>query len=750
MNKQTYLMLSLLLPSIIFAQASQENLELFNTLPDDVRQQILNERNLNNLESVPIEDNLELNDFSDQESDDGSEIFGLDFFDFEVTTSTPLLDIPLPADYILSVNDELEILLIGNENKLHEVRIDLSGNVLIPEVGSVSLVGLTLSNANEKIQEIISRTFIGTKTSLSVSKPSARKISVIGAVNKPGSYLMNPYVTISESIKYANGLTQKSSLREIKVISLNGDETIVDFYDFLILGDRAIDLNLKNGDTVIIGSTDRHIEIAGAIARPMKYEYLSSDSFQDLISFSQGFTKYANPQSLFVNSFDKGSVTTKEVNKINNIDDQILLKLFVGSYEELVTEQLFLRGGKVRDGYLEYQQGQMLSDIISTIKTSDSTYDYFQVLKQYDNSGKKVEIIPFSLKDPKTYEKISLKKNPIITFFTLDDILADNYVEPIARKYLKQLRIGDEDFQIPLVGIFNPLELLNLLNTSYAKEDILLDKSYYVSLDSNIYLVEESNVSADGVTALSFSVEVDPEVIITVLGQVKNPGIYRINSNLVLSDVYALAGGLKDDAYLDGIQLYREGIRSSQLKVAEVAQQTIISNAAAKVISTQLTNNNSNFGDLKDLLSLASNESIDGRITGDLSPSSNYSQNLVLEDGDRIFVPVTPNTISIFGEVNNPVTIKYEKEITINDYIKIAGGYTSLADKRNIYVLKGSGEMVVFQKGMFAKKIFLEAGDTIIINQNINKVDGLSLASLITTILSNTAVSIAALQTISD
>lgn len=750
MNKQNYLMLSLLLPSLIFAQASQENIELFNTLPDDVKQQILNERGLDGLEPVPIEDNLQSNNFSAERSNDGSEIFGLDFFDFKVTTSTPLLDIPLPADYILSVNDELEILLIGNENKLYEVRIDLSGNVLIPEVGSVSLVGLTLSNANEKIQEIISRTFIGTKTSLSVSKPSARKISIIGAVNKPGSYLMNPYVTISESIKYANGLTQKSSLREIKVISLNGDETIVDFYDFLIFGDRAVDLNLRNGDTVVIGSTDRHIEIQGAIARPMKYEYLSSDSFQDLISFSQGFTKYANPQSLFVNSFDKGSVTTKEVNEINNIDDQILLKLFVGSYEELVTEQLFLRGGKVRDGYIEYQQGQMLGDILTMTKTADSTYDYFQVLKQYDNSGKKVEIIPFSLKDPTTYEKISLKKNPIITFFTFDDIFADNYVEPIARTYLKQLRIGDKEYKIPLVGVFNPIELLNTFNTNYSKEDVLLDKSYYVSFDSNIYVVDDSVVSANDVTALSFSVKVDPEVIITVSGQVENPGTYRVNSNVVLSDIYALAGGLKDDAYIDGIQLYREGIRNSQLKVADVAQQTIITNAAAKVISTQLTNNNSNFEDLNELLALASDDSINGRIIGDLSPNGDYAKNLVLENGDRIFIPIIPNTISIFGEVNNPITINYEKGNTINDYIKIAGGYTSLADKRNIYVLKGTGEMVVFQRGMFSGKISLEAGDTIIINQNINKIDGLSLASLITTILSNTAVSIAALQTISD
>lgn len=748
MNKQTYLMLSLLLSNTVLSQVSQENIDLFNTLPDDVKQQIIDERGLNVVETVPIENSLELNDFSDQESDALSKIFGLDFFNFKVATSTPLLDIPLPADYILSVNDELEILLIGNENKLYEVRIDLSGNVLIPEVGSVSLAGLTLSNAEEKIQEMISRTFIGTKTSLSVSKPSARKISIIGAVKKPGSYLMNPYVTISESIKYANGLIEESSLREIKVISLNGEETIVDFYDFLIFGDRTVDLNLKNGDTVIIGSTDRHIEIEGAVARPMKYEYLASDSFQDLVSFSQGFTKYANPESLFVNTFDKGSITTKNVNKTNNVDNLVLLKLFVGSYEELFDEQLFITGGKVRDGYLEYQYGQMLSEVVTNIKTADLTYDYFQLLKQYDKSGKEVEIIPFSLKDPKTYENISLKRNPTITFFTLEDILSDN-LNPTTRIYLKQLRIGNEEYKIPLIGQVSPYELLNIFNTVFSREDILIDKSYFVSLDSNIYPLKDNYMLADDVSAFSFTVQTDPEVTITILGQVENPGTYSINSNIVLSDMYALAGGLKNNAFASGIQLYRENIRDNQQKVAEVAQQNILINAAAKIISSQQATEKSSFESLSELLAVSSDDLIDGRITGDLSPSGEYAKSLILEDGDRIFVPVLPTTVSIFGQVNNPMTINHEDNQTIKDYIDIAGGYTNLADKKNIYILKGSGEMEVFA-GRSSRNAYLEAGDTIIILQDVDRIDGFSLATIISNILSNSAISIAALKTISD
>ena len=122
MNKKNYLILLTLLSSIVLGQATQEDIDLFNSLPQDIRDQILEERGLADRPSVEIENSLEGNEsteaLKDEIDTEGTKIFGLDFFDFKATTTAPLLDIPLPADYSLSVNDELEILLIGNENKI--------------------------------------------------------------------------------------------------------------------------------------------------------------------------------------------------------------------------------------------------------------------------------------------------------------------------------------------------------------------------------------------------------------------------------------------------------------------------------------------------------------------------------------------------------------------------------------------------------------------------------------------------------
>ena len=61
-------------------------------------------------------------------------------------------------------------------------------------------------------------------TELNARKTALKKVSVIGAVNKPGTYIVNPYTTVSQAINYAGGLEDNASLRTIKVIDYKGNQ----------------------------------------------------------------------------------------------------------------------------------------------------------------------------------------------------------------------------------------------------------------------------------------------------------------------------------------------------------------------------------------------------------------------------------------------------------------------------------------------------------------------------------------------
>ena len=68
--------------------------------------------------------------------------------------------------------------------------------------------------------------------------------------------------------------------------------------------------------------------------------------------------------------------------------------------------------------------------------------------------------------------------------------------------------------------------------------------------------------------------------------------------------------------------------------------------------------------------------------------------NIVLEDGDQIFIPKVPGSVLVFGEVYNPSALVCIKGLTVKDYIEKAGGLTDSADKENIFVIKANGDTV--------------------------------------------------------
>ena len=87
-------------------------------------------------------------------------------------------------------------------------------------------------------------------------------------------------------------------------------------------------------------------------------------------------------------------------------------------------------------------------------------------------------------------------------------------------------------------------------------------------------------------------------------------------------------------------------------------------------------------GDLLNLISSSFQVKPTGRLVGDLSPNSSNANDLILNDGDNIFVPTKPQLVSVTGEVNNPSTSLYDGNLKFKEYIKLVGGYTSTADKR--------------------------------------------------------------------
>ena len=139
-----------------------------------------------------------------------------------------------------------------------------------------------------------------------------------------------------------------------------------------------------------------------------------------------------------------------------------------------------------------------------------------------------------------------------------------------------------------------------------------------------------------------------------------------------------------------------------------------------------------------------------GRLSGDLSPGSINANTLIVKDGDRLIEPQIPQTVTVFGEVNNQTTLSFSPEYSLDDYIDLAGGIKPSAKKSAIFVIKADGTSSKIDKGLFRTGYILMPGDTIIVPKNLDKISGLPLVKVATEILSSIAFSAASLNALNN
>ena len=201
------------------------------------------------------------------------------------------------------------------------------------------------------------------------------------------------------------------------------------------------------------------------------------------------------------------------------------------------------------------------------------------------------------------------------------------------------------------------------------------------------------------------------------------------------------------EAFQEGIIFTRQSVRDRQLESINKSRREL---NEALLVSTQ---KGDNIGDINIIRALTSE--IDpknlGRIAGDYKPNSISSINTNLFDGDSIIVPKNPNVINVFGEVLNPISFEYTRDLSASKAIKNAGGYKDYAKRNSVYVIRANGIIEKVNRNIFAGNTKLEAGDTLVVPRKIiTNNPGLEILLPITSILSDFAFSAAAIQTLRD
>jgi protein involved in polysaccharide export with SLBB domain len=214
---------------------------------------------------------------------------------------------------------------------------------------------------------------------------------------------------------------------------------------------------------------------------------------------------------------------------------------------------------------------------------------------------------------------------------------------------------------------------------------------------------------------------------IAVKGEVKHPGTYGIRPGERLSSVLERAGGFGPDAYPFGAVLQRVQVRELESK----AQNEIV--LRVKGIQDdlqQMPDTDAKQKEAKEMVmqqwqttleQLSANPPA-GRVTIRVSSQINHWKNTTsdveVRAGDLLVIPKRPSFVMVSGQVFNPTAVSYRSGKSAKWYLSQAGGPTTLANKKAIFVIRADGSVIGSQKTLLMGdplNASLQPGDTVVV-----------------------------------
>ena len=252
---------------------------------------------------------------------------------------------------------------------------------------------------------------------------------------------------------------------------------------------------------------------------------------------------------------------------------------------------------------------------------------------------------------------------------------------------------------------------------------------------------------------------------VRIEGEVMRPGEYVLPPETTIDEALRAAGGLSPGAYVFGTDFSRESVRVTQQENYERALRDLEteferSSSTQRVTSAEesaavVARSNATARLIAKLRTVKPN----GRVVLQLKPDAPVLPNLLLEDGDRLYVPPVPTSVGVFGSVFNAGNYLREPQRSLADYLRLAGGPTRGADSGSTFVIRANGTVIsnLQSQGLFASGLQRNfedlpalPGDTLFVPEEIDKTTFVQYAKDWTQILYQFALGVAAFVTLTN
>ncbi|WP_299992612.1 SLBB domain-containing protein [uncultured Bacteroides sp.] len=631
----------------------------------------------------------------------GREIFGHNLFRNPHLTFEPSANLATPVNYRLGPGDEVIIDIWGaSENTIRQT-ITPEGDIQVKDLGPVHLNGMTVKEANQYLQREFSRIYSGiggndpnSQIRLTLGDTRTIQVNIMGEVSVPGTYSLSAFSTVFHALYRAGGVNKIGSLRGIKLVRNGKTIETLDVYEFIMKGKMNDDIRLQEGDVIIVSPYEALVDIVGKVKRPMYYEMKSTETLANLLEYAGGFTGDSYKKAVRI---IRKSGREHQVFNVDEMDysvfrlddgDLVTIDAVLDRFENKVE----ISGAVYRSGL--YQLDGEVNTVKQLIKKAEGLRgDAFlnRVLLDREHEDLSHEIIAIDLNGllNGTAADIPLQKDDHLYIPSINDLKEEETVSIYGEvlnpgTFLYSDKMTIEDLVVQAGGLREAAATTQVNVTRRIKdpkstvyssklaETFTFDiRDGFVVGDADFYL------QPFDIVQIRRSPAYKVQRTVSVSGEVLFSGSYTLlKKNERLSELIKRAGGITPDAYIKGGRLIRKMNDEERRRERDVLRMA-------------------HNGEGRDSISVAKLAITDTYTVGiDMekalaNPGSDYD--VVLREGDIIYIPEFVNTVKISGSVMYPNTVAFEKDAKLKYYINMAGGYGNMAKKKKAYVIYLNG-----------------------------------------------------------
>jgi protein involved in polysaccharide export with SLBB domain len=641
--------------------------------------------------------------------DDGNSlVFGSELFDNPTLNFEPNLKLATPMNYILGPGDELQVSVYGVQEYNASIPVSVEGKVSIQYVGEISVSGMSIEAATQKIKGAMVKVYstIGSgesQVAISLSRIRTIRVTIIGS-KQPGNYSISSLATVYNALFLGGGPGKNESYRNIELIRNNKIYTKVDVYKFLVNGDQSENVGLKDNDVIRIPAYNQRVTLEGQVKRPGIFELKPRETFSDLLSFASGFNEFAYTASVNVlqktaKEFKVQDIKASEFNSYKPLSGDVFrVTKILNRFENRIK----IDGAVFRPDTYSFYEGMRVSDLIAKADglKEDAYSRRARIIRL--KSDLTTEIVNVNLEkalDGDLEGDIALNKEDVVTVYSILDFVDEYKItidgeikKPGVYDYYEGLTLNDVFVQAGgLTGSASKrVEVARMIMSEDIDESNPNKAELYdiiITPDNNEQAVNFSLFPFDVINIRKMVVYEKPETV-TISGAVNYAGKYvLVSKKAKVYDIVKRAGGLTSVANIEGVKIKRP-IQAKQIEAIESVD-----------------------------LNLGTNDSVENKVKKKLKEDLKFAiipvdwksiikdqdsnTNVTLFPGDEIEVEAFNEGVKVVGNVLLISEIPYDKGKGFGYYLDAVGGVDAKGWKKKSYIIYPNGKADVTRSFLF-------------------------------------------------